>query len=132
MRVYRVSHKTLRGEGGFPLGPYADRSGMHDVVPDEEMRALGAMSWAHDYDTHPSPYLDAGITDFTQQDVCAFRSLESLRAWFEPHWRVLLDAVGFQVEIYDVPAEAVQHGEAQSVFKRAEGRCVGAQSLLSV
>jgi hypothetical protein len=62
----------------------------------------------------------------------AFPSLKALSRWFWKEDREVLEARGYVVRVYRVPADAVARSERQAVFLPAAARCVGTRALVSL
>lgn len=103
--VYRVAHPTICcARTGVPKGPY-----------------MGSSDWANylvPYKASPTPCSD-GLVDIEADEVCGFSSMEAFFAWFG---RAIfsLDAAGYTLHVYRVPASAVRHGRRQVVYRYEE------------
>ena len=106
VEVYRVEHRT---DGS---GPYNPRGA--------DAPRMFRMAEEHQDENHPGPY-EGGEFDFPfdlrDDHFFGFQSLDLLTAWFDG-WLAKLDAAGYRVATYRVPADAVVLGRHQCVFER--------------
>lgn len=126
MRVWRVAHEMCM-HSGFPSGPYTAS------LPFEMEMRLEPMQWAHSSNpTHRSPHHPESRLDGIAGgiEVCGFNSLYALNAWFEPEYRTLMDELGFQVFVYDVPDDVSRVGACgQAVFARSAAELISTEPL---
>lgn len=112
--VFRL--ETEQGEGAFDATPWG-------VVDEFETLLPNYM------DDHPMPYNDGG--DLAEASFNGLltnvrygcSSIDALRHWFPPCVTPLLEGVGLQLTVWDVPAEDVFTGETQVAFKPDRARC---------
>lgn len=115
--VYRVEHCSNG------CGPYNPRG---------EAPYVWEMIDAHGNDPErPGPYaLDEfpDMFDLSTEHIFGFHTLDLLAAWFDG-WGPTLDAAGYRIAVYRVPAGAVVRGRTQCVFPRHHARRRATQSL---
>jgi hypothetical protein len=96
--VYRVEHAYAREPScGRFVGPY-NTYGQARSVPNCEV-------YQSEDDRHPLPQSEGH--DMRQHDVCAFISLDQLRAWFSDDVRTWLRDNGYVVRKYECRARAL-------------------------
>lgn len=104
----------------------------HDVYYGLSTDLCSAHGW--DDEGHPRPQED-GIAfrnyGYGAGDgrLCGFASPADAKTWFKD-WQRKLNAEGFQLTEYEVPADAVEEGSQQLVFDRSQATTIGRRSLL--
>lgn len=124
MKVWRVEHGTLSARRGCPSGPY---QGDRAHLSDELRNRLQEMGYAHSDESHLPPYADPLLGYIDYGEFCGLASRAELDNWFDG-WHETLEATGFMVSVYDVPARSVRKGkDGQVVFKIKDATRVGAE-----
>ncbi|AXH67202.1 hypothetical protein SEA_WOFFORD_262 [Streptomyces phage Wofford] len=122
MIVYRVA-LSPKHEGNLTgkwAGPY--REGWDSFDPNVKA-VSNRLCREHVDESHPTPWTDlpGGISP---NEFCVLISEGQLAKWFE-NFGHDLDAAGYSVVAYDVPAEKVRSGTYQSVAAVTDSDIVG-------
>jgi hypothetical protein len=104
--IYRVENE--RG-----CGPYRD-----PLLSTKQEMLLSNMWERHIRATHPDPEHD-NLTDRSVREMCAFTSIEALRAWFKGFGSILSECE-FVVNVYKVPSCSVRRGGYQCLVLARE------------
>lgn len=115
--------EDCNGAGPYcsPRSPYSydncDRSA--------KARRMRELFLDHRGDSHPNPHQggepwDVGVRH--DDDVCGFRDLDQLCAWFSDEEVELMLDFGFSLVTYRVPASDVRVGRKQACFVKGQAR----------
>jgi hypothetical protein len=110
-KIYRVEHSTKRNrqKNKCFVGPYF-RDSYRDVWDKPRRHAVD--------ENTPNPYLDKVLKLHMISDkyFYGFKSLESLKSWFNEKELKLLKKINFTIREYEAKSKYVIHGDKQSVF----------------